>query len=690
MKNRFLDKLIRPRLVLMAVVALAVICCLFYYNIKLALAGLALLILVIIYEVRSGIAKRKKFNEYIENLTSSMSREVTANIVKNPLPICITDRSGTIEWHNKKFEEWFPEVDDLMYKNVHQLIPKFKIEEILNKDPDDTPLMVSVKDRFYRVNMRDVTEEVEALNNGVISNLIDTPEQTEDEETAYRYTFYFTDVTNLENLKKIHRDEKSCAMRVYVDNYEDLMSSVSDEKRAAAATQIESKIRQFAQKNQAALIKTDDDKYYLVLDNKHLDNLIENKFTILDEVREIETTADFPVSLSIGVGAAGKDFTQNHDFSQAAIELALGRGGDQAVVKKINNIEFFGGRLQTVEKRNKGKSRIVGHALRRMIEQSQGVLIMGHKNPDMDAFGAAVGLHAFVKKCNRPAAIVLDHVGESLSSLYEYVKYTGECTIMNTELALQNVNKDVLLIVVDTHSPNYTECPDLLKRTEKIVVIDHHRRMAGGIENPTLAYMESYASSACELVTEIIQYVGEKNTLSKVEADALLAGITLDTKFFATQTGVRTFEAATYLRRVGADTSKVRSFFQMDDDLYKVKAKAILGAEFIKISPDVKLAITKCEGASSNIGLVIAQTADEILAIKGVRAAIVFGENNKKEVVISARSIGEINVQIIMEKLGGGGHLNVAGAQVKKTMEETEAMIKELVDNEILKERNKK
>lgn len=690
MKNKFLDKLIRPRLVLMGIVSLAVICCLFYYNIPLAVAGLALFLCVIIYEGRSGITKRKQFNEYIENLTSNMSKEVTANIVKNPLPICITDRSGLIEWHNRKFEEWFPEIDDVMYKNVHQLIPKFKIEEILNKGPDDPPLMVSVKDRLYRVNMRDVTEEVEALNTNVRTNLMETAVPDDKEEIAYRYTFYFTDVTNLENLKKIHRDEKSCSMRLYVDNYEDLMSSVSDEKKGAAATQIESKIRQFAQKNQAALIKTDNDKYYLVLDNKHLDNLIENKFTILDEIREIETTADFPVSLSIGVGAAGKDFSQNHEYSQAAIELALGRGGDQAVVKKINNIEYFGGRLQTVEKRNKGKSRIVGHALKRMIEQSQGVLIMGHKNPDMDAFGAAVGLHAFVKKCNRPAAIVLDSVGESLSSLYEYVKYTGECTIMNTELALQNVNKEVLLVVVDTHSPKYTECPELLKKTEKIVIIDHHRRMAGGIENPTLAYMESYASSACELVTEIIQYVGEKNTLSKVEADALLAGITLDTKFFATQTGVRTFEAATYLRRVGADTSKVRSFFQMEDDLYKVKAKAILGAEFIKLGPDSKLAISRCDGSSANIGLVIAQTADEILTIKGVRGAIVFGENNKKEVVISARSIGDINVQVVMEKLGGGGHLNVAGAQIKKTMDEAEAMIKELVNNEILKERNKK
>ncbi len=688
MKDKFIKKLVKPQIAFMSLLVAALICCLFYYNLKVALVAAAIFIILLILEIRIGRIKRSNFNDYIENLTSEMSRKVADNIEKSPLHVCITDSRGIIEWHNLKFKEWFPDNEDLLYKDLHQLVPKFKIEEILEKSPEDPPMLVSVKDRYYRVQLGETSEKSQPkdINQGIIPVHEKTEAAKADNK---RYTFYFFDVTNLENLKKLHRDEKCCTMLLYVDNYEDLISSTEMEKRAVLTGQIEKKIRQFAQKNQAAITNTAPDKYYVVLDNKHLDNLIENKFGILDEVREIESTAEFPVSISIGVGAQGKDYLANHESAQAAIEMALGRGGDQAVVKKINDVKYFGGRLQTVEKRNKGRSRIVGHALRRMIEQSSGVMIMGHKNPDMDCFGAAVGLYALVKQFNRPAAIVIDSVGESLRSLYEYVKFNGEYNTMKPEIALANANKDILVIIVDTHSPTYLCCPELLKKTDKVVIIDHHRKMAGGIENATLTYMESYASSACELVTEIVQSVGEKNTLSKIEAEALLAGITLDTKHFASQTGVRTFEAATFLRRVGADMAKVRGFFQVEEDLFRVKAEAILHAELIKLKPDTNLAITSCKGVTSNIGLVIAQTADEMLTIKGVNAAIVLGENNKKEVMASARSIGDINVQIIMEKLGGGGHFNVAGAQIKSSLEETEAKIKEIIKEELLNERKK-
>lgn len=688
MKDKFVKKLVKPQIVFLSLLTAVLICVLSYYNWPVAIIAAGVFLAVILIELKNGKKKRNSFNEYIENLTSEMSRKVADNIEKSPLHVCITDSRGIIEWHNTKFREWFPETENLMYKDLHQLIPKFKIEEVLDRSPDDPPILVTVKDRYYRVQKGEESEAIQPETFQPASgDAEEVPE--EDAKANKRYTFYFFDVTNLENLKKLHRDEKSCAMMLYVDNYEDLINATPEDNRSKLAGQIETKIRQFAQKNQAAITRTASDKYYIVLDNKHLDNLIENKFGILDEIREIESSADFPVSLSIGVGAQGKDFLANHESAQAAMEMALGRGGDQAVVKKINDVKYFGGRLQTVEKRNKGRSRIVGHALKRMIEQSSGVMIMGHKRPDMDCFGAAVGLYALVKKCNRPAAIVLDSVGESLRALYEYVKYNGDYQIMNPELALTNASKDILVIVVDTHSPSYLCCPELLKKTDKVVIIDHHRKMAGGIENATLTYMESYASSACELVTEIVQSVGEKGTLSRVDAEALLAGITLDTKHFASQTGVRTFEAATFLRRVGADMAKVRGFFQVEEDLFRVKAEAILHAELIKLGPDTNLAITSCKGAPSNIGLVIAQTADEMLTIKGVKAAVVLGENTKREIMVSARSIGDINVQVLMERLGGGGHFNVAGAQVKTGLEETEAQLKEIINEELLGERKK-
>ena len=545
------------------------------------------------------------------------------------------------------------------------MVPAIKIEEFLKRDPQEVPLQVTVGEKTYKI---------------ISGNAGD------DEDNMV--VLYFIDITAFENLKKMHKDEKSCAVHILIDNFEEIMLRAPEDKKAVLESQIEVKIRQFAQKNMAPLIKYDDGKYYLIVDNKHLENTIENKFTILDEVREIDTGMDLPMSLSIGVGVAGKNYLQNHEYAQAAIELALGRGGDQAAVKRVNKTDFYGGRHQAVEKRNKGKSRIMAHALQRLIEQSSGVLIMGHRNADMDAFGAAVGIQTLAKKCNKSSGIVMDNVGESLKALYDYVKGTEHYTVINSEYALSIADKDTLLIVVDTHSPTYVECPELLKKTEKIVVIDHHRKQEDAIENPVLAYMESYASSTCELITEIIQYAGDKAVIGKVAADALLSGITLDTKHFSTQTGVRTFEAASYLRRVGADATKIRSFFQVEPNLFRVKAKAIMDAELIKIN-DGNFAITRCNAIDNNIGLIIAQTADEMLEIKGVRAAVVLGESLDGQVMISARSIGEINVQILMEKLGGGGHLNVAGAQVKMSIEEAEVKLKEII-NEEYAERGKK
>ena len=546
------------------------------------------------------------------------------------------------------------------------MLSSFKLKEVLDKAAAGDPVQFTIHDRVYRVVTGD-----------------DTGDENDD-----MFVFYFLDITEYENLKKTYKDEKTCSVRIFIDNYEELMVRASDETRSVLSTEVDKRIKQFAKKNMAPLVKYDDDKYYVVMDDKHLRNNMEGKFTVLDDVREIATDQDLPVSLSIGVGAGGKDFQQNHDFSQAAIELALGRGGDQAVVKRSDDVSYFGGRLQTVEKRNKGKSRIMAHALVRILEESSNVLIMGHRNPDMDAFGAAVGMFAFAKKFDKPVHIVMDYVGESLMSLYEYVRDNGSFDIVGPEAALAMAKEDTLLIIVDTHNPVYTESPELVEKVSKKVVIDHHRKMEMSIQNPVLYYMESYASSTCELITEMLQYIGDKSVVSKVVADALLSGITLDTKHFTSQSGVRTFEAASFLRGVGADTAKVRSFFQVDPDLFRVKAKAILDADLIKAGGTC-VALSKCEGKSENIGLITAQTADEMLEIKGVKAALAMGSTPQGEIMVSARSIGDINVQVLMEKLGGGGHLNTAGAQLKMSMEEAESRIREVISEEMTERSSK-
>ena len=665
MKESFEEKLKRPGFTVIAVLCVILACILLYYSRPLGVIGLIGLVTGLVFENYSKKRTKEELSDFIENLAGELDATVKKNIVTNPLPICIVDKKGFVEWYNRSFGDLIQQ-ENLLYREISEVLSSFKLKEVLDKAAAGDPVQFTIHDRVYRVVTGD-----------------DTGDENDD-----MFVFYFLDITEYENLKKTYKDEKTCSVRIFIDNYEELMVRASDETRSVLSTEVDKRIKQFAKKNMAPLVKYDDDKYYVVMDDKHLRNNMEGKFTVLDDVREIATDQDLPVSLSIGVGAGGKDFQQNHDFSQAAIELALGRGGDQAVVKRSDDVSYFGGRLQTVEKRNKGKSRIMAHALVRILEESSNVLIMGHRNPDMDAFGAAVGMFAFAKKFDKPVHIVMDYVGESLMSLYEYVRDNGSFDIIGPEAALAMAKEDTLLIIVDTHNPVYTESPELVEKVSKKVVIDHHRKMEMSIQNPVLYYMESYASSTCELITEMLQYIGDKSVVSKVVADALLSGITLDTKHFTSQSGVRTFEAASYLRGVGADTAKVRSFFQVDPDLFRVKAKAILDADLIKAGGTC-VALSKCEGKSENIGLITAQTADEMLEIKGVKAALAMGSTPQGEIMVSARSIGDINVQVLMEKLGGGGHLNTAGAQLKMSMEEAESRIREVISEEMTERSSK-
>ncbi|MBR6585771.1 MAG: DHH family phosphoesterase, partial [Firmicutes bacterium] len=466
--------------------------------------------------------------------------------------------------------------------------------------------------------------------------------------------------------------------KIQIDNEDQLIGSSGAAPNLSLSTEIDKAIRRWAARMNATVTRIKSSSYVVWFEQQHLDRLIANKFDILDDVRELETGADFPASLSIGIGVGGKTLAQSEEYADAALDLALGRGGDQAVVKRNIKVEYYGGKLQTVEKSNKGKSRIVGHALKQLIDQSKKVFIMGHRNADMDSFGAALGLMRFCTLSEKEPYIVIDEVSDSLASIYKQAKESENYKFISGEKAvdLAEAGDADLVIVVDTHRPSLVQCPQLLDVCEKIVVIDHHRKVEEFIENPVLAYMESYASSTSELVAEMLQYMSSKKILLKLEAEALLAGMTVDTNGFTVKTGVRTFDAAAWLRRQGADPTEVKRFFQEDFYNIRLKAVAMAAARFF----DGGVAIATCEQVSQDAQVLCAQVADQLLTVKGVKVSFTVGRNMEMKTVISARSLGEVNVQVIMEKFGGGGHLTTAAAQVDSSIDETVSKIMEIME----------
>lgn len=595
--------------------------------------------------------RNESMKAYTEHIFQTVDKTMSYSISNHPLPLCMIDSEGSFLWFNKKFSEIYTDAD--VAKSGIFRVTGLKTSEFFTEDPVEKPVMVSHNGRTYKV----------------VSSYLD-----EDQNNSA--VLYWVDMTNYEVVKNLYKDEKSCFAYVIVDNYDELIACSPDERKSIVAAEIDKTVRQWAAKLQASITRYRNSQYFVIFEHKHFEKLETSKFSILDEVREIETDADFPVSLSIGIGVGGKTPQQGDEYAAAALDLALGRGGDQAVVKKVSKIEYYGGRLQTVEKRNKGKSRIMAHALRQLIDQSAQVIIMGHKKPDMDSFGAALGISRIARNRSKPVYVIINSFNESLTEMYNTADESGNYKFINNEQALEIADKDTLAVVVDTHRPSMVECPELLTITDKLVVIDHHRKTEEFIDNATLTYMEAYASSTSELITEILQYSGsEKKDIDKFEAEALLAGITVDTNRFSIKTGVRTFEAASWLRRMGADTASVRQFFQTDMESLKQRSRIVSSATM----PLPGIALAKCEGKHTDVQVINSRAADEMLNIKGVKASFVVGENDEGLTVISARSLGDVNVQTIMEKLGGGGNLTKAGAQIEIPADETMDLIVELL-----------
>lgn len=585
------------------------------------------------------------------------------------IPYALLDYSGKILWMNELFMD-LTGADSKCHKSVATFFPALT-REYLQKDEDIKELRLEKNERIFRVSLNrlyfdDIAAEGKALDvNGA-----------EDFLTA----LYLFDETELHTYKRENKEQKQVVALVYIDNYDELLDSVEHVKRSLLVALIERKVNQYFTQKDALVRTLEKDKYFVVFKYKYLQELMEDKFSLLEDVKTVRIGNEMAVTLSIGVGLKGDSYNDSYDYARAAIDLALGRGGDQVVVKEEEEISYYGGKAKQVERNTRVKARVKAHALREIMEKCENVLIMGHSITDVDALGAAVGIFCAARILGKKAQIIINDPTSSIRPLLELFSTENgypEDMFIGRTAALEMVSYNSVVVVVDTNRPSYTECPDLLRRTNSVVVFDHHRQGCEVIENPLLSYIEPYASSACEMVAEVLQYFQDGFKLSASEADCIYAGILIDTNNFMTKTGVRTFEAAAYLKRSGAEVTRVRKMLRNDMSCYKARAEAVRHAEVYRGS--FAIAVCPSENVESPT-IVGAQAANELLNIIGIKASFVLTEYAGK-IFISSRSIDEINVQLIMERLGGGGHLNVAGAQLTDcSVSQAKKMIMETID----------
>ena len=475
---------------------------------------------------------------------------------------------------------------------------------------------------------------------------------------------------------KENENKKTCVGIIMVDNYEEVMQRIDTEQKTQLMAKVESSIYDWVNETNGILVKEDRDTYVYIFEQRNLEKIKEDKFVILDTIKNLVRKDKMQLTLSIAISNEGENDKEVYKSAQSAMDVILGRGGDQAVIREDGKYQFFGGKVEEVEKRTKVKARIVAHALEELMAECQKVIIMGHTNPDIDAMGSALGVYRLATNLDKEAYILTDFETASIKEFIENIQEDYKEVLVNKETALSLIDNETLLIVVDTHKTSYVEEPELLNKTNKIVVIDHHRRGTDFIEQSILTFQEVYASSASELVTELLQYTQKEVELQTIEAEALYAGIMMDTKNFTFKTGVRTFEAAAYLRRCGVDIIKVKKWFQSDLESYNKISEIVRNAEIIYET----IGISTYEVQEKDTSLICAKAADELLTIGNITASFVLGTMDDK-ITISGRSIGDINVQMILEKLGGGGHITLAGAQLEnKTIEEAKQLLIEKIE----------
>ena len=588
------------------------------------------------------------------------------------LPYVLLDDSGKVMWTNKAFEALSHKKKGYN-KSISTIFPELTLDK-LPGEADETTLDISFEEREFQVRCHKVSLKDMAENSDIISS---------EGYNGYLIAVYLFDETALKLALRENDDQSLAVALLYMDNYDEALESVEEVRRSLLTALIERKINKYIATYDGIAKKIEKDKFVIILRKKAVEALKENRFDILEEVKTVNIGNEMAVTISIGVGLDGLTYSQNYEFARTAIDLALGRGGDQAVVKTTDQITYYGGKSQSVEKNTRVKARVKAHALGEIIASKDRVLVMGHRNGDVDSFGAAVGIYRIAKTLDRKAHIVLNDVTTSikpLRTMFEGEEYEDDM-IIDGEQAMNLAGGSSVLVVVDVNKPSITECPELLRMCKSIVVLDHHRQGTETIENATLSYIEPYASSACEMVTEIMQYISDGIKIRTDEADCLYSGMMIDTNNFMTKTGVRTFEAAAYLRRAGADVTRVRKLFRDDVYEYKAKADCVRRAEVYRGS----YAISKCEPGPevASPTVIGAQAANEMLGIKGIKASFVFTEYQGL-INLSARSIDEANVQVVMERLGGGGHMNVAACQFEGvSVEDAMNRLKEVIDKMI-------
>ena len=570
-----------------------------------------------------------------------------------PMAACVVDTEGYVTEANSLIKNVFV-FDDISGSKFFTLTG-VKRAELLNVNEEER--VIEKNDRVFRLKTNEHPKEDEDI---VVFF----------DEATIRYSY----------MSKMESDRAVIAY-INVDNYDEFMASASEDSKRTIPAQVDGMLNKWADRFESPVVKTDEDRYVMYTSRGKLDEMMEDNFSILDEVRAIEGQVDFPASISMGIGISTVSLKESSDLATAALELALGRGGDQAVVKTDEGTHYYGGTMQTVEKGNRGKSRVIAHAMRALIKDADKVLIMGHKFPDMDSFGAAVGAYSICKFLEKETYIVLDKRNEALDTIYEQAESTGDYEIIKPERALKMITRKTLLIIVDTNRPQLVESEEVVDACRNRIIIDHHRMTEDSYHNAAVAYIESYASSASELMAELMQHIAQKRFINKFEAEALLAGIMVDSNNFSGRTGVRTFEAASWLKRAGADTTEVKRFFQMNGEDLKTKARAIGNAEITE--QGIAFAVNNAGG--DNAQIINAQIADELLMVKGVIASFVLGIDGRGRTLVCARSLGDVNVQSLMEKLGGGGHFTSAAAQPDRDFDEVSEELHRIVKESLEK-----
>ena len=634
--KKVFEKIISKTKIYLAIIAiLMIVLCI--YDIMYIIPSVIIYSLIIIYAYWTNSKGQEELTEHIKNLTFSLDKVAKITLVNSPFPLVIAETNGNLIFKNTKFNEEFANIDINNY-----------LKEILN----------DVKAEIKNSNKREkIVDEIQ-----IDKKTYKLYGQYMPLKDEYIITIYFIDNTKLVNLEKNMDAQDAYIGIAMIDNYDEVIQRVRDEERPQIIAEIEKKIYDWASEFNGLILKSERDSFVCIFEKRDLKRIEEKKFDILDSMKEENISERIQFTLSIAMSNEGKSNSEKYKSAQAALDIVLGRGGDQAVVREEGKYHFFGGRTQEIEKRTKVKARIVSHALEELIAEAKNVIIMGHSNSDIDCIGSGIGLYKLAKTMGKDAFVVCDTYSTGLEDFIKAIKEEADYknAIINKSEAISKIDKDSLLIIVDTHKKNYVEVPELLTSTQKIVIIDHHRRSTDYIENATLTFQEVYASSTAELVTEIIEYAETNIELTEIEAEALYAGIMMDTKAFTFKTGVRTFEAAAYLRKCGVDIIRVKKWFQSDLKTYNKISAIVSNAETIYNT----IAIAIYDQDDKNANIVCAKAADELLTINNVTASFVIGKLGDK-VCISGRSIGDINVQVILEKLGGGGHSTLAGAQVE-------------------------